>query len=352
MRDQPEIVRTLRGVAYWNKWRHTLRQAHKLVAPAEFTQRQRVRLQSLRKIRRPVFILGCPRSGTTFLGQVLEALPSVTYYYEPPAMKYYSRLVYEDRVTIRQARRFYEWGFRAMLLAGPGKGARVVEKNPVHTWIAETLYEIFSDALFVVISRDGRDVAVSLSEKPWHRRDSLGSQRREPGGYLYGPFPHFYIEPGRADEYTHTSDLHRCIWIWRRFAEETERLKSALPSHVQFDLRYEELIRKPEETLIPLLSFLGETETHSRTRVLEAAAKGHSASIGRWKEKLQGDDLLEIEREAGEMMRRLGYAEQMGDSTSTVKCGGLVGNGHDEAVIANAEDLSTPSPTGDIAHKL
>lgn len=308
MRNDPEVVLTLRGLHYWRKWRQTLRQARRMVQVAGSSRgKLGVRLNSLRKIRRPVFILGCPRSGTTFLGEVLEALPNATYYFEPPAMKYFSRLVYQKKASPEQTRHFYQWGFRALLLAAPGRGSRIIEKNPTHTWIAEDLHKIFPDALFVVISRDGRDVSVSLAEKPWHRRDSLGSGRREPGGYIYGPYPHFYIEPSRAAEYVETSDLHRCIWIWRRHAEETERLKDALPAQVQFRLRYEELILQPEETLDRLLSFLGETDAESRAQVMEAAAKGHSSSIGRWKRKLQPDDLQVIDREAGEMMRKLGY---------------------------------------------
>lgn len=305
---QSEIVLTLKGVRYWKKWKQTLVQARKLVSsPGGLRSALKVRLDALKPIRRPVFILGCPRSGTTFLGEILEALPSVTYYFEPPAMKYYSRLVYERKVTLAQTRRFYHWGFRALLLSAPGKGSRIIEKNPTHTWIAEELYQCFPDALFIVISRDGRDVSVSLAEKPWHRRDSLPLGKREPGGYIYGPYPHFYIEPARGTEFAETSDLHRCIWIWRRHAEETERLKAALPPEVQFRLTYEELIRQPEPTVVRLLSFLQETDAATKTLAMEAAARGHSSSIGRWKKVLQAEDLAVIDREAGEMMKKLGY---------------------------------------------
>jgi hypothetical protein len=215
--------------------------------------------------------------------------------------------VYEKGVTPAQAARFYRWGLRTLLLTAPGRGRRIVEKNPTHTWIAEVLHRIFPDALFVVITRDGRDVAVSLAEKPWHRRDGLRLAKREPGGYVYGPYPHFYIEPARAAEYTGTSDIHRCIWIWRRHAEETERLAASLPAGVQIHLRYEALIHQPEETLDRLLRFLGETDDESRTRVLQAAARGHASSIGRWKDTLGPADLEAVEREAGGMLRKLGY---------------------------------------------
>jgi hypothetical protein len=241
------------------------------------------------------------------MGEVLEALPTASYYFEPPAMKYYSRLVYERKVSFAQARRFYHRGFQALLLASPGKGPRIIEKNPTHTWIAEALYQMFPDALFVVISRDGRDTALSLVEKPWHLRESMATGKREPGEYLYGPYPHFYIEPERAAEYTATSDLHRCIWIWRRFTEEVQRLRSALPEAAQCHFRYEEFVLDQEASVDRLLSFLGETDPKSRRCVLEAAARGHGGSIGRWKKKLRGEQLEIIDREAGRLMRELGY---------------------------------------------
>lgn len=303
-----EVVRTLTGVRYWLKWRRTLQQVRRRRNAADdFRQRTRTRLLALGPIRRPVFILGCPRSGTTFLGEVLSALPSATYFFEPQAMKYYSRLVYEKKVTLAQARRVYRWGFRALLLASPGSGPRIIEKNPTHTWIGQELHQIFPDASFVVISRDGRDTALSLLQKPWHRRDALAQFRREPGEYIYGPYPHFYIEADRGEEFTQTSDLRRCIWIWRRFTEEIERLRTVLPSAAQFHLRYEELIRQPETVLTALLAFLGESDGDSRSRVMRAAAAGHESSIGRWKTALTAEDLQTVDHEAGSLLRRLGY---------------------------------------------
>jgi hypothetical protein len=266
-----------------------------------------VRLRTLGKIRRPVFILGCPRSGTTFLGEVLEVLPNASYYFEPPALKYYSRLIYEGKTTRARAERFYKRVIHALLFFAPGNGQRLIEKNPKHTWIAESLLSFFPDAQFIVITRDPRDVSISLFEKPWHRRDSLALNKRTPGEYIYGPYPHFYIERERFDEYVATSDLHRCAWIWRRFAEETERLKTALPAESQLHFRYEDLILQREQIIDQMLQFIGETDPLSRERIAVSAAKGHSGSVGRWKRKLQPDQVQIIEKEAGSFLSHFGY---------------------------------------------
>ncbi|HEY0943764.1 MAG TPA: sulfotransferase [Opitutaceae bacterium] len=304
----PEIVLTLKGRALWRKWRETTHVAQLLAAkPPTRADRLRVRLHAFAPIRRPVFVLGCPRSGTTFLGEVLQAMPTVSYFFEPPALKYYTRLIYQNQVSFAQARRYYRWGLRALLWSAPGKGPRIIEKNPNHTWVAETLLKIFPDARFIVISRDARDTALSLLQKPWHLRRSLESGRREPGGYLYGPYPHFYIEPERRAEFVETSDLHRCIWIWRRHAEEIERLKTALPAAVQHHVHYEDLILQPEREWSGILDFIGERSPAARAAAMDAAREGHSSSIGRWKRILQPADLAVMAREAGALMKQLHY---------------------------------------------
>lgn len=302
------IVTELRGRAYWAKWGGTMRQARRTVdRPASPTARLRTRLRSLAPIRRPVFVLGCPRSGTTYLGSLLAALPGTTYFYEPPSLKHFARAVHDRTASEAAIRRTYRWGLHALLLAAPGSGPRVVEKNPTHTWAAESLLRAFPDASFVVITRDGRDTAVSLAEKPWHRGDSVGSGRREPGGYLYGPYAPFYIEPERADEFERTSDLHRCAWIWRRHQEEVERLRAELPGDVQHHLRYEDLVRDPKPALDALLDFLGEDDDESWAAVTAAADAGHASSVGRWQRVLTGDDLAVVNEEAGPLLRKLGY---------------------------------------------
>src|SRR5690606_10833876 len=144
--------------------------------------------------------------------------------------------------------------------------------------------------------------------KPWHLQESQGSGRREPGGYLFGPHPHFYIEPERGTELSNTSNLHRCIWIWRRHAEKIEELRESLPADCQFHLRYETLIRNPADTLGRMLDFLGETDAESRRRVCDAATQARDTSIGRWQKRMSVHDLEIVEREAGLMLRQLGYA--------------------------------------------
>lgn len=306
MADATGTPRHFKGWKWIRKWQETITFS-RLMQPDDLRGRRRTRLLALGPIHCPVFVLGSPRSGTTYLGTLLSAIPGVSYFFEPPILKYYARQVYEGEVSPGKARRFYPWVFRILRVVAPGRGPRVIEKNPNHTWIAETLATVFPEARFVMIIRDGRDTALSLLEKPWHREDSVDSGRFEPGGYPYGPYPHFYIEHDRHDEYLATDDLTRCAWVWRRHTEEVMRLQESLPAGSWHALRYEELLMNPDETLHELLSFLGVDTPEARLAVSEVAATGHRASIGRWREQLTDDELERVEREAGALLSRLGY---------------------------------------------
>ena len=164
------------------------------------------------KIDEHIFIFRSPRSGTTFLGEIINEIPEVSYYFEPPLVKYFARLVYENKVTVKQAGFFYRWMYWSLEKFAPQGGKIFVDKTPRNIFTAETLHKTFPNAKFIHIYRDGRDVTCSLLTKPWHLERSSNLRRREIGGYPWGPYPFFYIENSRVEEYTNTSDIHRCIW--------------------------------------------------------------------------------------------------------------------------------------------
>lgn len=288
-------------------WYESLRQQSRLISrtsPDITSSQFRTRVRALQRIDEPVFILGCPRSGTTYLGTLLAELRDSTYIFEPQILKYYVRLLMQNRAGRVHALAVYKLGLRSLVLAGPGHGPRPIEKNPNHVFVVDQLLSMFPNARFVIITRDGRDVAVSLREKPWHRADSVGVER-EPAGYLSGPFPHFYIESDREDEYRRTSDIHRCIWIWRRHQEVVEQLRQR-DDLSQHHIRYEELVARPNETLEGLCDFLA-TSNDSQSAVLARAMTGRTSSVGRWRDALTDAELRTIDEEAGDLLRSLGY---------------------------------------------
>lgn len=121
-----------------------------------------------------IFVIGCGRSGTTLLGELLGAHPSVRYLHEPndawaaiepetDSLQVFSRrgnhhcLLDASRVTARAHRRF-----QALMSQPPGM--TLVEKSPHNTFRIGYLNALDPEARFVHIIRDGIDVAHSIAK--------------------------------------------------------------------------------------------------------------------------------------------------------------------------------------------
>ena len=260
-------------------------------------------------LREPIFVVGAPRSGTTFLGVCLAELPGISYHFEPVATKAAARYVYEGRWKASRAGRFYRTVYAWLMRIHLDGDLRFAEKTPQNSLVIPFLYEAFPDARFIHIIRDGRDVALSYSRKPWLQASQAASGRYEPGGYRYGPYARFWVERERVREFETTSDIRRCAWAWRRFTEGALDAASNLPAGQYHEVRYEALVADPAGEAARLLGFLGEREDEPRGLFREAVVEGaNPGSVGRWERELSGDQVQEIEEEAGGLLRRLGYA--------------------------------------------
>ncbi|MFC4590299.1 sulfotransferase family protein [Sphaerisporangium corydalis] len=113
---------------------------------------------------------------------------------------------------------------------------------------ASFLHEVFPDARFVHILRDGRAVASSWSQMPWWRGD-LGPSRWD-----YGPLPASYAEEwdreGRS--MTHLAGIG-----WKVLMDAYGAARASVPSHLWLDIRYEDLVADPRKHTDVILSFLG-----------------------------------------------------------------------------------------------
>lgn len=262
------------------------------------------------KIERPIFIIGAARSGTTFLGDSLGAVPEISYHHEPVASKGASRHVYLGEWSEEKAARYFRWVYRWLLRVNLNGDLRFAEKTPRNALHVGFLYRAFPDAQFLHIVRDGRAATLSLTKKPW-----LSDVRRgkkviyEPGGNPMGPYPRYWTEPGREQEFADTNDVHRAIWGWRALtAGGIEGLKE-VPEDRILRLRYEDLVGNPDEHADRVLDFLGIQAPESRAILHREFRKGHTASIDAWKKQLNEADLEVIDREAGELLRELGYGD-------------------------------------------
>lgn len=259
-------------------------------------------------IRAPLFVIGAPRSGTTFLGRCVAALPSFSYHFEPVATKTAARYVCEGLWGERRSRVFYRAVYRWLLRIHMDGGKRFAEKTPRNCFTVGFLYRTFPDAQFLYIVRDGRDAALSHREKPWLRATSAGSGDRETGGYAYGPYPRFWVEPERREEFSKTTDLRRCLWAWRRHNEAALEHFASIPSRAVHRIAYEDFVRYQERESDHILDFLGIHERSARESFLTEARRGSTRSVGRWRGELTAGEIEVAEQEAGALLRRFGYA--------------------------------------------
>lgn len=259
------------------------------------------------RLRRPIFIVGAPRSGTTFLGGCIGRLPTASYHFEPRLTKAAARSVYDGSWSHAKAARVFRTNYAALLLAGGDGGRRFAEKNPENCFIVPFLFRTFPDAVFVHIVRDGRDVAVSHAEKPWLAASSAGSGRRGRGGMAWGPEPRFWVEPDRHEEFRTTSDIVRSAWSWRRFTEAAFSGLATLPADRLLRISYEAMVADPLPFAETLGDFLDTPAGAKRQPMRDALSEASPASVGRWRAALSDDEVAAVEGQCGALLAELGY---------------------------------------------
>ena len=259
------------------------------------------------RLHRPIFIIGAPRSGTTFLGNCIGRLPEVSYHFEPRLTKAVARCVYDGSWSERRSAVLFRLSYSALLLATLDGGRRFAEKNPENSFVVPFLASTFPTAQFVHIVRDGRDATVSHARQPWLAAASAESARRGRGGQLWGPYPRWWVEPHLREEFSRVSDLVRSAWCWRRFTEAALTGLAGLPSDRTIELRYEILVSDPSAAAEQLAHFLATSPAGAKA--LRAGLDGASSgSVGRWREALSQRELGEVEAAIGPLLSRLGYA--------------------------------------------
>jgi hypothetical protein len=259
------------------------------------------------RLHRPVLVIGAPRSGTTFLAGCIGRMPEISYHFEPRLTKAAARCVYDGSWSERRGAAVFRLSYAALLLAALDGGRRFSEKNPENSFVIPFLAAALPGAQFVHIIRDGRDVAVSHAEQPWLSAASAGAGQRGRGGQLWGPYPRWWVEPERREEFAAVTDIARSAWCWRRFTEAALHGLAGLPPDRSIEVRYESVVRDPAGTARLLSGFLGASAAgHQALRA--GLAEARPGSVGRWRATLSEQQVSEVKQETGPLLARLGYA--------------------------------------------
>jgi hypothetical protein len=259
------------------------------------------------RLHRPIFIIGAPRSGTTFLGSCIGQLPEVSYHFEPRLTKAAARCVYDGSWSERRSAAVFRFSYSTLLLAALDGGRRFAEKNPENSFVVPFLAAALPAAQFIHIIRDGRDAAVSHAEQPWLAASSAATTRHGRGGQLWGPQPRWWVEPDRREEFARVSDIVRSAWCWRRFTEAALDGLAGLPDGQVTELRYESLVHDPATAAASLAGFLG-TSPAGLQALRTSLAQARTGSVGRWRGVLGESQVAEVETEIGPLLSRLGYS--------------------------------------------
>jgi hypothetical protein len=248
---------------------------------------------SLKREARLVFVVGSPRSGTTFLGSSLGAQPGLVDLGEVKPLKAIIPTLAHlpEREASVRFRRTLEV-VRQLGLAGHLRG---VEQTPETSFVLAAALRAYPAASAVHIVRDGRDVVCSLLERGWLGADRTGE---DDAGLAYGAHPRFWVEPERADEFRHASEVRRAAWAWRRYVEGAR----AAPERT-LEIRYEELVSEPQEVARRTAAYLELEEEQLETSL----SKAFDRSVGRYKKDLTPAQLEEVEAESGRLLAELGY---------------------------------------------
>jgi sulfotransferase family protein len=258
------------------------------------------------RLHRPIFIIGAPRSGTTFLGRCIGRLPEVSYHFEPRLTKAAARCVYDGSWSERRSANVFRLSYSALLVAALDGGRRFAEKNPENSFVVPFLAAALPAAQFVHIVRDGRDAAVSHAEQPWLAVASAGAARRGRGGQLWGPYPRWWVEPERREEFRKVPDIVRSAWCWRRFTTAALDGLAELPAGRKIELRYERLVADPAGAADILAGFLGTSPAGLR-ELRAGLGQARTGSVGRWRGVLTEHETAEVRAEIGPLLGRLGY---------------------------------------------
>ena len=283
-------------------------------------------------MRQDVIIVGAPRSGTNVLRDVLTRVEGVT-----------SWPCDEINLIWRHGNRAYPSDELRADHATPkvrqylhGQFARIARGQDAHTVVEKTCAtslrvgftrQVFPNAKYIFITRDGVDCAASAVER-WHApldvrytaakarfvppsdlpyyglrfaADQLRRRRSSDGVVRtwWGPKPHDYRELMQRRPLDEI-----CMIQWQRCVDEAQQGLAGLPESQLFDVSYEQFVTHPVHTMKDLLQFLDLPQPLDLPRTV---ADVSSSSVGRGRMKLSDERFTRLEALAGPTLRGLGY---------------------------------------------
>lgn len=254
------------------------------------------------------FLVGAPRSGTTWLQRLLQMHPKICGGAESSFFNFFARglteatklarpgkvqtgpLVYIDEAAYEDMfRDMWSRVFQNLYETNPDAEVHL-EKTPYHSFCLNEIIRLFPDAKIVVLLRDSRAVTSSLV----HAGNGWGS----------------YWAPKRYKD---------AAVMWYQYMRAIKKWRAQNPEHPCLVLRYEDAISDPADAVRQMLAFLElDHDDHTIARMMDAyrekdAKASDPAGFKRnrgatgWKKDMSLRAKLVTWRYTRKMMRELGY---------------------------------------------
>ena len=272
-----------------------------------------------------LFVVGCPRSGTTLLQRMLDHHPQLAIandtHFIPRAIgsSTASKNPPLDQELIERVRRYHRFprlnlsdGVVNEAAASASTYSEFVsnlyssfarlhekplagEKTPDYVRYLPLLYDLFPEARVIHIIRDGRDVALSTLE--WARPDK---------------------GPGRFPMWQEDSIAVCALW-WRWQVSTGRQDGKSIGPDLYREVRYEDLVHQPAKVLQDMSKFLrlsfapqmlafyeGKTRHEPRLSAKKAWLPP-TPGLREWRSQMAARDVELFEALAGDLLSELGY---------------------------------------------
>ena len=218
-----------------------------------------------------------------------------------------------------------------MLQGSARSGKRIVgDKSPLHTDYVDEIFELYPEAKVIHVVRDGRDVAISLMHHFWNLSKDIHQ------GGIYDLWPE---ERARRDAYRKDPEaflqsgesifveerLRQIATRWARRTSKASHEGTELFGENFLQLKYEDLLKGPGETMQPVFELLGAradeevirhcVETNSfeqaagRPRGSEQSASFFRKGVaGDWRAQFTPQDTKVYQQVAGQTLLEMGYS--------------------------------------------
>lgn len=289
----------------------------------------------------PIFILGCPRSGTSFLSKCIATIDDLEEFVGvlvPP--RFMHCIAAEENLKVKEnmllcTRDIFWQSFWRRKLFKHEKIIQVLKNNsalsaiwdkpnfdnslfcykePFLCFAALDFAKHYSNSKFIHIIRDGRDNADSMVRSYPHalsdevlKDENLSSNKvseigvwRRCDGYSIP----WWVNEGSESNFIDYSKYERNLYMWNEMVTRAREVSNHVEKDRYLEIKYEDFVTSPISVSQRIFEFLGRTTNKRMNKKLE---KAFATSIGINNKNRNVQEIIRSEKIAYTLLKDLGY---------------------------------------------